>query len=553
MAERGRMSLEGYSMRPAYRHLGRAPETSDLKISLYTFAVLLGLLILVLFFVGAWPASPAFAAALLVWTFTRKGSSPVRKSLHEAAMSVVIGTGLFCIAAVTAFCLSLSDANRQTLFEAEQWLLEARRYVHAVSGPNLTGYLVILGLLLVLLYFFPKSTGIGRILGAKKFLARVHLGLLAATSFTMFGSHRADVLAPEDHQRLLDQLKVSLRTELESTRTLLATQVAANAVTDALRNPEPQQVTRLIHLVEMVQGPAYLEIPIPRDIPRGLTREGLAHAFDLRYDYKREPVAGSSLRKGFIHGLLREVKDEAPKDQRAAAAPRDTATVETLARQLLGGVAETQAEWHRQYNVAEEADARRRQSEQSLKDVAKAVKEGMAAILSETFAFFTPHSRELAREWFTDLFDEAVVPLFEHRLEGRAESILKWSRDHLTKNPSAAEIPEELTREIRLSEAVEALVFPAFLIESRDSDAEVRVGSAQPSHLAGEIARRVETAQKEQGGGFQEPPTQTGARQKIERLRQEIERLKEEWNRGESSRREIEERIRGRERVRRIP
>ena len=192
-----------------------------------------------------WPASLALILVLLVWFFTRNSDSPIRRSICEAALPVLIGVGLFWIVSlVVALPPKLTDNRNQWLFEAEKTLLYAQSAVHALSGPKLTDYLLILGLLLMLLCFFPESRAIGRLIRTKKQLARLHLCLLALTSFTFFGTRSADERAQKDYEKGLQEIEIILRTELEAAKNSLPTMLANESVIEMLETPisKPEKI-----------------------------------------------------------------------------------------------------------------------------------------------------------------------------------------------------------------------------------------------------------------------------------------------------------------------
>lgn len=178
-----------------------------------------------------WPISLVLILVLLVWLFTRRSGSPIGRAIRDAALPVLIGIGLFWIVSlVVTLAPQLSDNHTQWLFEAEQTLLKVRSYVHALSGPKLEIYLLILGLLLALVYFFPESHAIRRLLRTKKLLAQLHLSLLALASFTFFGARSADEFPKQDHEKRLTHLKISLQTELDAAKKYLATKLANESV-----------------------------------------------------------------------------------------------------------------------------------------------------------------------------------------------------------------------------------------------------------------------------------------------------------------------------------
>lgn len=485
-------------------------EPNQLKAGLYT---LLGMAALVVMIV-AWPASVFFSLALLAWRLSRKGSSSFTENLEDASFAVLIGTGAFCVVSVVAQVWSyISEEAQRAFFEAEQWMLEARRYVHAISGPDLTIYLSIMALLLVSLYFFPQSGAIGKFLRVKKRLVQLHLCLLAFTSFTLFGSYRGDTLARKEHERLLARFEIGLRKELDSDRQLLKVESARKAVRDALKDgiPEPAR-SRLIYLMRTVQGPAYKEV-LDRQ------KDGLKHR-DSRTGYKYVPIAGSSIRTEFIRDLLSETLEKVvahgAQAEASHAGRADDADIDSLARKLLGGVAETQDEWRRQQDLINEEPERSEQSEEIYKEASKGLREAMATMLSEALGGLTPEMRGLAKEWMGEMTD-VIVPLFERRLQGRAEAIVNWARGFIS-SPGLA-VPQELAQEAGPpSTVLGELLMPTFLMKglprktagSVASDGAALRDEVIPDEIVGKLFWRVEEAEVKLGGGLQKPKEEAG-------------------------------------------
>lgn len=308
---------------PPSRHLHHGGP-SDFAISMYVAIVIAVLYLLV----KTWPVSLAFVLVLTVWLLSRKRGPAIVRSIHGAALPVLIGTGSFwLLSLIVAFAPHWSDDSRESLLEAEQWLLELRRYIHAVSGPNLTVYLLVLAVLVLLLYFLPQSRAIGNLVRAKKQLARIHLCLLALTSFTLFGGHEADKLARIDHEERVHRFEIALRSELEPARKFLATQLAAEAVNEALTDPIPEPTKdALIYLAKTVHGPAYKEVHVTPEFLRDMSPgEQLAwrvkHPDSWDSEYERIPMEGSSLARAFIDDLVAETRGKSP--QAAGSSEKD--------------------------------------------------------------------------------------------------------------------------------------------------------------------------------------------------------------------------------------
>jgi hypothetical protein len=478
----------------------RQREETEAKLTLYGIAAVL----VVPLFMITWPASLAFLLVFLVWFFTRNSRPPINRSIHEAALPVLIGTSVFWIASLgVALWPHVSDNAHESLFEIEQWLLEARRVVHDLSGPNLTTYLVILGSLLILLCFFPESRAIGRLIRTKKELARLHLCLLAVTSFTFFGGHEAERLARKDHESRLRRFEISLRAELEGAQKFLATKLASEAVSEELKTsiPEPTK-SRLIYLITTVQRPAYIEVQEQPDFPSYTSpSDRLAwyakHTFDS-WESKRVPIQGSSIRKAFIDDLRKEVqaREKATQNTKAGGAE-----VESLARRYLGGVAESPKEFRRQEDLIRDGRIRAEQSEQLYREASIGATEAITTTFSEALGALTPHMNELAKEWIKELIDEAVIPSFEHNIEGHADAVFRWSRGNLAA-AHVQDVPDQLKQETRPSPAmVSEFLFPSFITKGPGPSSLKSKRGGIPDEIAHEIFRREEIAEKEIGGG----------------------------------------------------
>jgi len=437
-------------------------------------------------FVFAWPASLAVLLTLLVWALTRNRNSPIARSLHEAALPVLIGTGLFCTEILVLTFFRISNNGQQFVFEIDQTLRQTRRAIHAVSGPDLTTYLLVLALLLGVLCLFPKSKAIGRLIHAQKELAHLYLFLLALTTFTFFEARQADILAQEEYQNCVDRLAVSLSKESESAKKFIARKTVIEAVDEARKKPVPQSTqTRLVYLIKKLE-------PLDHMLPITESASEWAHRL-LSANHLRSPISGSSIRKAFIRDLVEEVKRTIPQDMVSG-----TANFQSIAQKRLGGVAESQEQWHQQEYIINEQETRSEQSEQFYKQASTGLNEAMTAAVSAAVEALVPPIGGLANEWITQLIDEAIIPCFEEKIEGCSESLLSWSRDNLSTG-HIRELPDEVKKYIKsFSLKVTDFLFPAFLTKnpgtnSRSIPAEGEV----PADIIKEIDRRTEIAEQE--------------------------------------------------------
>jgi len=534
--------------RPPTRHVHHSGP-GDFKISAYAAIVIAALYL----FVITWPVSLAFVLVLMVWFFSRKRISAIARSIHEAALPALIGTGSFWVLSlVVALAPHWSDHSRESLLEAEQWLLEERRYIHALSGPNLTVYLLILAVLLVLLYFLPQSRAIGNLLRAKKQLARVHLCILAFTSFTLFGGHEVDKLARIDHEERVHRFEIGIRSELEPARKFLATQLAAEAVNEALKDPiQKPTKAALIYLIKNVHGPAYREVHVTPEFLRDMSHgEQLAwrvkHLDSWDYEYRREPIEGSSLPRVFIDDLSKEIQEKVPQDTGSSGS-----NIKSIAHQILGGVAESQEEWHRQEELIDQERAPAEHSEQFYSEASKALTEAITTTFSEALGAVAPHVGELAKEWMKELLSEAIVPSVEHNIESDAESVLKWSRSNLTAG-RVQDVPDQVMQKIKSCQAVTSeFLFPAFLTKGTGTSSAMFEGERVSTEISIEIDRRKDIAEKELGGGLR--PVEEGSYRKPVSpfdsgrplTSEEIEKMKGEEERRSRNEERMRERARG--------
>jgi hypothetical protein len=446
------------------------------------FAVVATVLVACVIFI-TWPASLAVLMALLVWLLTRDRRSAIWRSLNEAALPVLIGTGLIWTATLTVVLLpEISNSGRRYLLEGEQMLLQARRAVHALSGPDLGIYLLILGVLLASLCFFPESRAIGRLLRTKKQLARLHLCLLALTSFTFFGSREADKLEQKDHETQLSRLEVSLRNELEPAETFLARNVANEAVITELNAPTPESTkARLRFLVESFRGPVYIDVKV---------RAGWALSEPGARKLERVRIADSSVIKTFIDHFSKEVSTQEEASGNAAQG----SNVQGVARQLLGGVAESTEEWRQQQQLIEEEEARAEKSKELYKEASTGITEAVTTSFSAALEALTPEINGLANEWISELVDISVIPSVERKIESRVQAVLRWSRDNVAAG-RIRDVPEQLRQEIRPS-VLRQVLFPDFLKDRRSVTA-AQQSAEIPQEIAAEIHRRVEIARTE--------------------------------------------------------
>ncbi len=111
------------------------------------------------------------------------------------------------------------------------------------------------------------------------------------------------------------------------------------------------------------------------------------------------------------------------------------AEVERNAQELFGGVAESQEEWQHQKDLGNRARSR----ERSYEEASKSLTEAIATTFSEALGTLVPEAGELTKEWMKDLLDEAIIPSLEHRIEGQALSVLKWSEQNFTVGLSSSD------------------------------------------------------------------------------------------------------------------
>src|SRR5579863_1034991 len=100
----------------------REQGTSDFELGLWIF---LGICALYVFAV-TWPMSLVLGIALILWWFTREGSSPLSEAVHRAASPVLVGIGLFWFVVLLARVGEPDNPwlfSRPQLFAAEQTLL----------------------------------------------------------------------------------------------------------------------------------------------------------------------------------------------------------------------------------------------------------------------------------------------------------------------------------------------------------------------------------------------------------------------------------------------
>jgi hypothetical protein len=381
-----------------------------------------------------WPISLVLILVLLVWFFTRRSGSPIGRAIREAALPVLIGIGLFWIVSlVVTLAPQLSD--NQWLFEAEQTLLKVRSYVHALCGPNFKIYLLILGLLLALVYFFPESHAIRRLLRTKKLLAHLHLSLLALTSFTFLGARSADEFAKQDQEKRLTRLEISLQTELNAAKKHLATKLANESVSQALSDLSTPNKSRLIYLMKSFRD----ESP--------------------------------SLMKRFIDDFSRDVENEGAKAQTRESG---ISNVESYARRLLGPVAESPAERQRQETLAKGEEVLAAKSEERLKELSTGVTEAVMTSLSEALGHIPLDIRdyEIVKEWIKEVIEKVTALLFEPSIERHAESVLEWSRSDSSAS-RIPDVPEQLRQEVQLTPtAVRRFLFPSFLMDKEPGPSE---------------------------------------------------------------------------------
>lgn len=508
----GSSGITGLQTRPvtANRTVTHQRGDADLK----SIICIIAAIVVVSLFVITWPASLALSLVLLMWFCSRKSDSPIGRSVHEAALPVLIGTGLFWIVSVVvALVPRLSDNGSQWLFEAEQTLLQARLVVHALSGPNLTVYLLILGLLLVLLCFFPKSRAIGRLIRTKKQLASLHLCLLALTSFTFFGARSADERAQKGYEKGVQELTISLQTELDAAKKSLPTMLANEAVLEALKTPiPPPNKTQLLYLIKSFREPMYVEVPhaeAPDAAVSGLREfpDVGSHPIDLlggssAFKSKGIQIASSSLIKTIIDDFSKEIQAQEKASQSDATSLNN---VEEYARQLLGRVAESPEAQQRQETLINEEGVRAAQSKERYKEVSTGVTEAVMTTFSEALGilpFMTPAAQDLAKdneaakEWITVLIEEVIVPFFERSIGRHVESVIGWFRRSLTGSP-IQDVPDQLRRELQLTPAVaKRFLFPSFLAGKEPSSPALE-GEKISDNTAREILRRKEDARKE--------------------------------------------------------
>lgn len=472
--------------------------------------IILGLFAAYAFFL-TWPVSLALSIAFIVWLLTRERRSEILKGIHGAAFPVLIGISLFWIIVLwVKVKLESSPFGSPELFATEQSLLSARRAVHAVTGPNLTVYLLLLAIVLVLLVFFPKFHLISQLIRAKKQLARVHLCLLAMTSFTFFGSQAADELAKADYENRLRDFQVSLRTELEPAEKFLATKLANETVNEQLKRPIPEPTkTRLVHLIETFGHPTYIQVPDLSKYPENLSPKEM-----LEWEFNHPPAARSKLvaidGTFVMHEFIRDFANELQAQVVAQSGVLKERDLESVARQSFGSIAESDEDQQRQEKLIEDEKTLASQSNaqaEVYKEASSGVGEAVVATFSEALGVLTPNMRELARDWIKELVEEAITPFIERNIERHEESVLRWSRKNLT-GSRLQDVPEELRQEIRSSSgSVREFIVPGFLVEKGSRAAsDARGHAAIPEEISQEILRRQEQARKEIEQRDAQPP-----------------------------------------------
>jgi hypothetical protein len=484
--------------------------------------------------------SLALVVAFLTWLLTRDRDSTIAKSLHEAVLPVLVGISLFWIVALLVKWGEPDSGLFSTsrLFEAEQTLLKTRLAVHAFAGPNLTTLLLVVSALLVMLFFSPRSRAIGRLIRAKKQLTRLHLCLLAMTSFTFFGSEAADKRAQAEHENRLRDFEFHLRTELDPAKNFLAAKLADEAVTEALKRPIPEPTrSRLVYLIQSFEQPVYTTAQV-QDSPSAPTK--MSPRDQIRWDFNhpsaarsvRVPLDSSSVMKTFIDDLSKDALSQVILSE--AAASRGSA-VESVARQQFGPVAESPQDWQRQEELIKDAESRAEQSEQLYKEASTGITEAVMNTFSEALGMLVPHSNELTNEWIKELIGEAFVPSFEHEIEDHAEAVLTWSRDNLAAG-HIRDVPTQLRQQIRLAPTIiSQILFPSFLAKGSSSSSSLLDSAKIPEEVTSEIRTRQERAASEIN------------QERESRIREEAMPATREWEREMQIRKEQQERLRERE------
>jgi len=315
--------------------------------------------------------------------------------------------------------------------------------------------------------------------------------------------------------------------------------MAEDAVAQSLRDPIPEATkARLVYLVQTVQGPAYKEVRKQPEFLRN-TSPNERRAWELKhnldswaYESKRVPIEGSSLRRQFMADLFKEAQENVKQHTDSAEAE-----VERNAQELFGGVAESQEEWQHQKDLGNRARSR----ERSYEEASKSLTEAIATTFSEALGTLVPEAGELTKEWMKDLLDEAIIPSLEHRIEGQALSVLKWSEQNFTVG-HIQDIPDTLEQEIKSAPLiVDHFLFPLFLRKQPATDASPFGNGRVPPDVAQEILSRTKTAEEELGGGLQpieesvnrdahrgSPLDRPRAGEELERMKKEQE-LRERW------------------------
>ncbi len=466
----------------------------------------LAAVLVIYLFVITWPASFAFVLALLLWFFTRDSKSLIGRAIHDAALPVLVGISLFCIVTLAVtHAPQVSDNGRAWLIAAEQTFLRARLAVHLLSGPHLTVYLLLLGILLVLLLFFHKSQAIGQLIRTKKGLQRLHLCLLALTSFTLFGGRELDGLAQKDHANRLHQFEVSLRSELKPAKEFLAKELANDTMRQALKDAIPAlPKSRFLYLFERLKEPQYVQVLDTSNVPSHLTKiQQVQWLFEHPKHYEfvpvDPPVDPSVLMKTFIVELSREVEAQGPDGHsRAQSSAMD---LESLAQKRFGPLAESPEERQRQQQLIGDEEVFVLRSKKFYGQASKGLTEAVTTTFSEALGALLPEITALAKEWMKELIDEAIVPLCERRVEAHAESVLQWSRQNISES-RIQRVPEQLKQKLQPSQQVaKEFLVPRFLLgrgafQSGDTGLPSSAGMAE-AEFRDEILRRVNTAKQE--------------------------------------------------------
>lgn len=481
------------------RHQRRQRGEAEIKQLMAALAAILAIYL----FIITWPASLALVLTLLVWFFTGDSQSPIKRSIHDASLPVLIGIGVFwMVSVVVALARRLSDSAVAWLSSAEQQLMRARLEVHALSGPNLTVYLLFLAMLLVLLFFFPKSRLISQAIQTKKQLGRLHLCLLAMTSFTFFGGHTADQLANKEHESRLQKFEISLRTELEPAKKYLAEDLASDSVSEMIKSPTAESNrTRLRYLIESFQNPVYVDVPYSSHYRNKISEKSkldwpLKHwSSDDSSTRGVETVRidGSQVMRTVIADFLKEAAKDSETSQASTSYDSD---IHKLAGQEFGQVAESPEEWQRQEELIQQEDARASQAQEFYKQASAGITEALSSTFSEALGLLTPATQELGKGWLQEVMDATIVPYFEGSVDRRTESVLKWSHENLAAS-SIQNAPLELKREIPFAPLeLSKFLFPGFL-RGRESQSPSSGHEEIPEEVVREIQRREEIARSE--------------------------------------------------------